>query len=175
MKKWIGFVIITALIGGIIYNAVAPEKKSEFGITDIGEGLAAGQVPPQFILQNAEKQEVKLDDYKGKKIILNFWATWCQPCREEMPLFEKVAKEYDNVVVLAINMAHQDSGREKVSQFLTAQNLTFPVVFDETGDVADAYEIVNLPGTYFIDEEGKVTSKVLGQVHEEVLLQHLDL
>lgn len=175
MKKWVGLAIVGALIGIVIYSMLAPEKETKYGVTDLGEGLEIGQVPPQFILKNAKGEEVTLDDYKGQKIILNFWATWCKPCREEMPLFEEVDQAYDDVVVLAVNMAHQDSGQEKVAQFLQAQNLTFPVVFDETGDVAKAYEIINLPGTYFIDEQGKIASKVLGQVHEEVLLQHLGI
>lgn len=175
MKKWVGLAIVTGLIGFVIYSMFAPEKEEAYGITDPGEGLDVGQVPPQFTLQNAQNEEVTLDDFKGQKIILNFWATWCQPCREEMPLFEAVDQAHDDVVVLAVNMAHQDSGREKVAQFLTQQNLTFPVIFDEVGDVAKAYEIINLPGTYFIDEQGKVMSKVLGQVHEDVLYQHLGI
>lgn len=175
MKKWIGIAIIGVLIGIVIYNVFAPEKEATYGITDAGEGLEVGQIPPQFKLQNAQNEEVTLNDFKGQKIILNFWATWCKPCREEMPLFEEIDQAYDDVVVLAINMANQDSGKEKVEQFLKEQNLTFPVIFDETGDVGNAYKIANLPGTYFIDEDGKIMSKVPGQVHEEVLRQHLGI
>ena len=175
MKKWVGSAIVGALISMVIYSVLAPEKETEYGITNLGEGLEEGQVPPQFVLQNMAGEDVTLDDFKGQKVILNFWATWCGPCREEMPLFEKIDEEHDDVVVLAVNMAHQDSGREKVAKFIEEQNLTFPVVFDEIGDVKKAYEIINLPGTYFIDEDGKVASKVLGQVHEEVLRQHLGI
>ena len=175
MKKWIGLVIIGALIGAVVYSMLVPEKRAEYGVIDEGEGLEVGQVPPQFKLKNLAGEDVTLDDYKGQKVILNFWATWCEPCREEMPLFERVDQANDDVVVLAVNMAHQDSGSEKVEAFLAKQNLTFPVVFDETGDVANAYKIINLPSTYFIDEEGKISNKVLGQVEETALLQYLEM
>lgn len=175
MKKWVGLAIVGVLVGIVIYSLLAPEKETAYGITSKGEGLEVGQVPPQFILQNAKGEEVTLEDFKGQKVILNFWATWCKPCRDEMPLFEQVDQAHDDIVVLAVNMANQDSGQEKVEQFLTEQNLTFPVIFDETGDVGKAYEIINLPGTYFIDEQGKISSKVLGQVHEEVLFARLGI
>lgn len=175
MKKWFGFIIVGVLVGLVVYNVIAEDKELEYGITQQGEGLDIGQVPPQFKLQDLNGDDVTLEDFKGQKVILNFWATWCGPCREEMPLFEQVDQQHDDVIVLAVNMAHQDSGIEKVQSFLESENLTFPVVFDETGDVAKAYKIANLPGTYFIDEEGKILSKVLGQVEESALMQHLSL
>ena len=175
MKKWIGMSVVLILIIALAWNIFGKQKESVYGITNEGTGLEIGDMPPQFTLQNLEGEDVNLEDFKGQKVILNFWATWCEPCREEMPLFEQIDQTNDDVTVLAVNMAPQDSGVEKVQQFMQKQGLTFNVVRDELGDVSKAYKVVNIPSTYFLDEKGNIQSKVLGVVDETSLVEHLKL
>lgn len=175
MKKWVGMLIVLFLILALVWNIFGKQKETDYGITDEGTGLEVGDTPPQFTLQNLEGEDINLSDFKGRKVILNFWATWCEPCREEMPLFDQIDKAHDDVIVLAVNMAHQDSGVEKVQQFMKKQGIAFPVVRDETGDVSKAYKVVNIPSTYFLDEQGNIQSKALGVVDETSLVQHLKL
>ena len=122
---------------------------------------------PDFELKDQYGKTHKLSDYKGKVIFLNFWATWCPPCKEEMPHIEDLYKEYnlnkDEVVILGVA---QPGGREPdangISSFLKENNYTFPTVFDETGDVGGDYYISAYPTTYMIDKNGDIFGYVAG-------------
>lgn len=114
----------------------------------------------------------KLSDYKGKTVFLNFWATWCPPCSMEMPHIEELYKEYnynkDDIVILGVA---QPGGREKdilgSKNYLNEQGHTFPVVFDESGEVFNNYNIMSLPTTFMINEEGKIYGYVIGALAKE--------
>ena len=168
MKKWIGVAVITLLIGIALWS-VLREPASQFGITDEGTGLEKGDAPPQFTLETLDGEQISLEDVRGKKVILNFWATWCDPCREEMPVFEAYDAAHEDVVVLAVNMTNKDGKLEKVSSFVDEYDLTFPVPLDQTGDVSKAYEVINIPSSYLLDEDGIIQLKVEGAVDESML------
>ncbi len=129
---------------------------------------------PDFKLTTLTGETVKLSDYRGKKVFINFWATWCPPCKEEMPhiqqYYEKSAK--DDVVILAIN---EDSkgNRDAIQQFVNEYSLSFPILLDETGDVSITYEILTLPTSMIINEEGVVVEQIIGPVTEEMLHEKL--
>lgn len=113
----------------------------------------------------------KLSDYKGKIVFINFWATWCPPCRGELPHIEDIFKEYsrDNVVILGVTAP--DIGNEgsegDITNFLKEYGYTFPVVFDRDGDVMDHYNIMAFPTTFVIDKEGYIYTKVVGAMDKE--------
>ena len=125
-----------------------------------------------FELTDQYGNKHKLSDYKGKTVFLNFWATWCPPCRIEMPHIEELYKEYnlnkDDVIFLGVA---QPGGREQniagIKKFLNDQNHTFPVVFDETGDVFYNYHISSLPTTFMINEEGNIYGYVSGALSKD--------
>ncbi|MGI9533565.1 MAG: redoxin domain-containing protein [Thermodesulfobacteriota bacterium] len=101
-------------------------------------------------------QTYNLENFKGKPLILNFWASWCAPCRKEMPFLESVWKEYKNsdLVLIGINvMDDNDEARETLKEF----KISYPNVSDSKGDVTDSYEIYALPVTYFIDKKGEIS------------------
>lgn len=128
----------------------------------------------------------KLSDYKGKVVFLNFWATWCPPCREEMPHIEEIYKEYgynkNDVVILgaaspatAENPSPQDESEEKIKAFLTKNNYTFPVVFDVKGEIFRNYYINAFPTTFMIDKDGNIMGYVAGGLSKEIMKKIIEM
>jgi len=109
---------------------------------------------PEFSLVTPEGKKISLKDFRGKTVFLNFWATWCVPCREEMPAMEKLYQEYkdDNFVVLAINV--KDRKQEAIS-FIKELKITYPVALDPEAEVAQLYGAWGLPTTYLIGPKGE--------------------
>ena len=140
----------------------------------------AGQVPapqqgflaPDFELKTPTGETVKLSDLRGQAVLVNLWATWCPPCRAEMQTIETVYTEYKDqgFVVLAVNMTYQDSQMD-ITPFVADQGLTFPILLDETGDMADAYQLQSLPSSYFIGRDGVIREVVIGGPMAEALLR----
>ena len=128
----------------------------------------------------------KLSDYKGKVVFLNFWATWCPPCREEMPHIEEIYKEYgynkNDVIILgaaspatAENPSPQDESEDKIKAFLTKNNYTFPVVFDVKGEIFRNYYISAFPTTFMIDKEGNIMGYVAGALSKENMKKIIEM
>ena len=132
---------------------------------------------PDFTVENADGEEVKLSDYVGKPIVLNFWASWCTPCKSEMPEFNAAWEELEGEVqFLMVNMT--DGARETVEsarEYVEGEGFTFPVLFDTKSEAAIAYSAYSLPTTYFIDAEGYVTARAVGAIDGETLQKGLDL
>ncbi|WP_102401558.1 peroxiredoxin family protein [Haloimpatiens massiliensis] len=114
-----------------------------------------------FTLKNIEGKTVKLSDFKGKKVFLNFWATWCEPCRSEIPDMIKLQNEIkdSNIVILAINIGES---KNKVEDFVKKNNMNFTVLLDEEQKVASKYSVSGIPTTYLIDENGKLIKWTTG-------------
>ncbi|MGE6489820.1 peroxiredoxin family protein [Paenisporosarcina sp. NPDC076898] len=139
--------------------------------SNIDTGLKLGKLPPDFKLTTITGETLTLSDHKGKKVILNFWTSWCPPCKEEMPHMEKYYqknKDSQNVEIIAINMTNSDNIKS-VEKFVDAYELTFPIPLDKSGNVMDAYEIKFLPETYLINSEGIIAHHIRGPVNEKVL------
>ena len=140
----------------------------------------AGQIPapqqgflaPDFELKTPTGESVKLSDLRGQAVLVNLWATWCPPCRAEMQTIETIYNEYKDqgFVVLAVNMTYQDNQFD-IMPFVTEQGLTFPILLDETGDMANAYQLKSLPSTYFIGRDGIIHEVVIGGPMAEALLR----
>ncbi|WP_019414281.1 peroxiredoxin [Paenisporosarcina sp. TG20] len=171
--------VVTALIicAMIVINVKSTEPDEYFAPVTANNaleaeiGLKKGNVPPNFELTTLTGEVVKLSDYKGKKVILNFWATWCPPCKDEMPHLEKYYKKNKdsaNVEIIAVNMTTQDRP-EMVRKFVDAYGLTFPILFDNKGEVMDAYQILTLPMTYIINTDGTIGHQIRGPVEENLL------
>ena len=120
-----------------------------------------GKQAPDFQLPSLEGQSVSLSDFQGKPILLNFWATWCGPCRQEMPLLQAIFEEQsDNgLVMLAINIGEPAPA---VNNFMRNGNYSFPVLLDTERDVAQDYNIRAIPTTFFIDEDGVIQEIKVG-------------
>jgi peroxiredoxin len=123
-----------------------------------------GSVAPDFQLKSLDGKQVRLSDFRGKAVLLNFWATWCAPCKIEMPWFVDLQKQYAAQGLQVIGVAMDDSGEETIAKFAKEMGVNYPVLIGKES-VGDAYGGVEfLPTTFFIDRQGKVVDRVFGLV-----------
>ena len=121
------------------------------------EGFAA----PDLTLQTLDGETVTLSDLRGQAVLINFWASWCPPCRNEMPAIQQVYEEYKDqgFTVLAVNSQEQEA---RVTAFAESLGLTFPILIDRDGSVFGAYQVAALPTTFFIDRAGVIRGVTTG-------------
>ena len=130
-----------------------------------------------FTLKDQYGNTHTLSDYKGKTVFLNFWATWCPPCKAEMPDIQKIYETYDQegedalvVLGIAAPLMGQETTEEGIAQFLEENGYTYPVVMDTTGEIFNAYGITAFPTTFMIDRDGNVFGYATGQLTEEIMI-----
>ncbi len=129
---------------------------------------------PDFTLDLLGGEQITLSSLRGQVVIVNLWASWCPPCRAEMPAIENVYRTYKDrgLVVLAVNTTYQDSEAEAAA-FVQQFGLTFPVPLDRTGSVSARYQLRGLPSTYFVDRQGIIRSVVIGGPMSEATIQSM--
>ena len=143
-----------------------------------GEGTQAPepQLAPDFTVYDKDGSTVNLSDFRGKPVVLNFWASWCGPCQSEMPDFEDAYGELgENIQFLMINVT---GGRETVecaAAFIEEQGYTFPVLYDTEGSASIAYSVYSLPTSFFIDAEGNALAQATGAISRDILQKGIDL
>ena len=116
-------------------------------------------------MQDLSEKSVKLSDFRGKNVVLNFWASWCPPCREEMPEFQRIYNENQGkLVVVGVNL--QES-KENAESFVKKLGITFPILLDPNAQVKDMYNVFTQPVTYFIYSNGKIIDKKFGPLTTE--------
>lgn len=121
-----------------------------------------GEPAPDFTLMNMEGEQVSLSDFRGQVVLINFWATWCPPCREEKPTMEKLYERHkdDGLVVLAVNV--EENGHQVVSQYLMTNSFSFPIVLDPKAVAQSQYGVFRYPESYVIGRDGIVVEKIIG-------------
>ena len=168
--RWSLVVIGAAILGGLwIWASAVPADATTGGlIPSPREGFLA----PDFTIESLSGDQISLSDMRGNAIVLNLWASWCPPCRAEMPALQRVYQENHEVglEVLTVNMTAQDSLAD-VEAFVQEFNLTFPILLDTSGEVGNAYLMRALPTTFFIDREGVIQQVIVGGPMSEVTLQ----
>jgi len=129
--------------------------------TDVKTGTRIGFAAPDFTLPTTDDSEFKLSDYRGKNVILNFWATWCGPCRIEIPAFKEIHDKYSDsgTVIVAVNCLDNP---DSALLYATTNGMDFVIPLDPRGVVSDLYNIRGMPTTYFINEKGVITSIKIG-------------
>ena len=151
------------------------------------EGTTSGKKPdvtedikkntaPDFTVLDKDGNTVRLSEKFGKPIVINFWATWCPPCKQELPDFDKLSKEYgDRVVFMMVNLT--DGYRDTVDgtkRFVSGKGYTFPVYFDTKDNAASAYNVSSIPQTTFIDAKGNIYTTRIGAMNEAMLRMYLN-
>ncbi|OXS80309.1 thiol-disulfide oxidoreductase ResA [Domibacillus enclensis] len=151
--------ILAVLAGLVVYALYTNLTKESRG------SLEAGDKAPDFVLTDVNGETHQLSDYEGKGVFLNFWGTWCEPCKEEMPHMEKLANEFKGEVeILAVNVGESNF---QVTNFAEQYGLTFPIAIDEGKEVMDTYGVDPLPTTFMIKPDGTIDQIVIGGLIEE--------
>ena len=160
-------------MGGI---ATAPQA-AEYTGEAVSETEARGSEAPDFTVYDLEGNAHKLSDFRGKPVLLNFWASWCGPCQMEMPDFQKFYESHgDKVHFVIVNLTDgQQETVESASAFIAEQGYTFPVYYDTDIDAAMKYGVSAVPVSYFIDAEGYFVAWAQGALSADMLQQGMDL
>ncbi|MFC4798947.1 redoxin domain-containing protein [Neobacillus sp. GCM10023253] len=179
IKKILAVTALSGLIGWTMYDFAFSRTKLDKTVQE-GQtvhqnsdeiGIKEGNKAPNFQLENIEGQQVQLSDFKGKKVILNLWATWCPPCKAEMPHMKDFYQEQKgkDVEIVAVNLTTSEKNPDRVEQFVKDYGLTFPVLLDESGEIADVYHAITIPTSYFIDTNGIIHKRIVGPMDKEMM------
>jgi len=153
---------------GAVASAQTASGAQSSGAPRPNVGIRVGNLAPDFTLKGLDGQTVRLSDFRGKAVLLNFWATWCPPCRQEMPDLEKAYQKYKDqgVVFLGIDM-QEDQGT--VKQFVQQNGYGWIFAVDSSGQVADTYQAAAIPTSYFIDRDGVIRDTQIGAIPPSLL------
>ncbi len=164
LTRGIILAVLAIAIGYTVYSSVTKEKV---------EVLRKGDDAPDFEVTDLNGEVHRLSDYKGQGVFLNFWGTWCEPCKREFPAIERQYKNFEaqGVQVLALNIAQSEL---EVKNYVESMSMTFPVAIDKTKSVMTAYNVNPLPTTILITPEGKVEKIITGEMSESQIVANLE-
>ena len=161
--------LVVALLGLLMVQGYTPSSQPVSGDQqEATVGVSVGQVAPDFTLTDLEGNEVTLSQYRGKVVFINFWATWCPPCRAEMPEIEAIYQEYKDkdVVVIGVDIREVE---EEVRQYVQAGGYSWTFVLDTSGVVTADYKIVAIPTSFFLDTEGVIRAVNIGAMTKRAM------
>jgi peroxiredoxin len=199
MKKWILIVVVIGMLGWAVFDFIDSNRKSADQFENVEEvqeaedvslekeadesgtegtedpviGLEVGNKAPDFQLDTLTGDTVKLSDFRGSRVMINFWATWCPPCRAEMPDMEEFHQDKD-IVILAVNLSDTEKSVEDVEKFTDDFKLTFPILMDTNLDVANLYAIQPIPTTYMVDSNGIISYRAFGAMNYDLMVQEFE-
>lgn len=183
-KKVVSSILSILVIGTLVVLMVKdkvskPEPLDDYDVA--AETVAEEQenMAPDFILSQLDGSPLRLSELKGKKVILNFWASYCPPCKAEMPHMQNyydTYKEEDNVEIVAVNLTTSERhGIKSVQDFVDAYKLTFPIPLDENGQVGQLYQIRAIPTTYLLNTDGTLAYEIVGPMDEKSIRNYVDM
>src|SRR5258708_24809639 len=166
-------VFIVAIVIAMLLAGAHFARKNRAGGSSVS-GQMRGQLAPDFELASLEGKNVKLSDFRGKAVLLNFWATWCEPCKIEMPWFVELQKEYGPQGFQIVGVAmDEDANTDDISKFAKKLAVNYPVLLGKDS-VGESYGGVGvLPATVFIDREGKLVAREFGLQSRSVFVDHI--
>jgi len=168
MKKFIGLLIGGLAVGVVLgYFVAFGGKSAQQDTTRLSEPPVVGKEMPALILADLEGKTIDTATLTGKPLIINFWATWCPPCKEEMPLLQEFSRvNQESVAVIGINVMESNA---VVKEYVQTNKISFTILLDSDGRVQEAYRILGLPTTYFVDENKILRAQHIGVLDRELL------
>lgn len=175
MKKYSWIIIlvcfVTLIVGGSVLYKQLSKNYAQSNLSDVKESEGSDYTAPDFSVYDEDGALVKLSDMKGTPVVVNFWASWCPPCKAELPDFDEACKEYDGeVVFMMVNMT--DGVRETKAEalsYLEDTDFTFPVYFDTDLSAAYTYGVSSIPMTLFVNAEGELVTYAMGKIDSATL------
>jgi len=146
-------------------------QKAEGSSAEVG--LEIGNQAPDFELETLEGDTIQLSSLKGERVMVNFWATWCPPCRAEIPDLQKFHEDED-INILAVNLTDTESSYDNVPKFVDNYGMEFPVLMDEESEVATEYKIQPIPTSFMIDSEGIIQYKAMGAMNYDLMVREFE-
>jgi len=162
-------ILFIAVLGLLVVQACAsPSQAVPGGQQGATVGINVGQIAPDFTLADLDGNEISLSDFRGKAVFINFWATWCPPCRAEMPEIESVYQDYKDkgAVVIGVDIRETE---ELVREFIQRGGYHWTFILDSTGVVAADYNIQAIPTSFFIDREGVIRAVNIGAMTKRAM------
>lgn len=167
-RSIVRFSILLVLFAAIVFTVYSNSTKENVEVLQVGDKA------PNFELVDLNGEKHRLSEYAGQGLFLNFWGTWCEPCKREFPIIDRKYHEYrsQGVQVLAVNIAESDFA---VRNYIESKGLTFPVVIDKEKSVMNAYNINPLPTTFLINPDGEIIKIITGEMNETMVQQYMEL
>lgn len=171
VRNAFGLLVLAAIVGGLVAFDEMRAGNSDLGPLD-GRRPEVGEPAPDFALEDTDGAVHTLSDYRGEAVWINFWATWCGPCRRELPDIQLLADEFEDqgLVVLTVN---EEQSAGEAEGFWEELDLDLPILLDSDGDVGTQYRLRGLPNNFFIDRDGIVRGFDLGFLTEERMRERL--
>jgi peroxiredoxin len=166
--------LIIGFVGGIIVGTIMGAhltgKQNQVAVsaaTQLSPTHNEGKIAPDFQLPALDSKQVKLSSYRGKAVLLNFWASWCGPCKIEMPWFAELQERYRNQGLEVIGVSVDNEAKEKIEEFARKMNVNYTILLG-TDEVSDAYGgVQGLPTSFYIDRNGRIVRQVAGLISED--------
>ncbi|MBD8071450.1 redoxin domain-containing protein [Bacillus sp. PS06] len=163
---------LVGLIGSGFYADTRISASNDIPVgSQVQVGIQEGNQAPDFELEQVGGGQLKLSDLRGKKVILNFWASWCPPCKSEMPHMQSFYEDQKggNVEILAVNLTNAERQKDAVDAFVKEYKLSFPILLDQNGEVGEAYRVFTIPTSLFIDSNGIIVKKMIGPMDKQMM------
>ena len=158
----IGLFLVLIIACGQASSPASADKVKAGAESKVEMAPRIGYRPPNFTLKDLQGKTVELENFRGKVIFINFWATWCVPCRAEMPAIEELYQQFKDKDFVVLAVSEDLAGMSIVAPFVEELKLTFPILLDPDLSIQDRYGIRALPSTFLIDKTGIITHKMLG-------------
>jgi thiol-disulfide isomerase/thioredoxin len=161
-------------ISYFLYGSLSRREQKGFGASE-SQAAESKIAAVDFTVLDSNGKEIKLSDMRGKPTVINFWATWCPPCRSEMPHFQDAYESLgDEVNFMMIDLLAGGETRQKARQYADSEGFSFPIYYDATGEASGKYNVSAIPTSIFVDADGSIIETVIGAMNAATLRKNLD-